>query len=65
MVFLRRGYLYLKEVHSLVTCIKFYNEEMWKAAAAFNDSTDLLNFSESNAADAKTVREYLINLISS
>ena len=65
MVFLPRGYLYLKEVHSLVICIKFYNEEMWKAAAAFNGSTDLLNFSESNAADAKTMHDYLINRISS
>ena len=37
---------------------------MWKAVAAFNDSTDTLNIFETNAPDAKIIHDWLINLIS-
>ena len=48
----------------MVTFLKYYDEEKGEAATAFIDLTDLLNFSETNAADAKTIHDCLLNIIS-
>ena len=48
----------------MVTFLKYYDEEKGEAATAFIDSTDLLNISETNAADAKTIHDCLLDIIS-
>ena len=51
-------------VQNLVTFIKYYDHEKGEAHTAFIDSTDLLNFSETNSAVSQTIHDRLINLIS-
>ena len=54
----------IANIQNLVTFIKFYGEEKEKTETTFTNSTDLLHFSETNAADTKTLFDCLINLIS-
>ena len=54
----------IANIQNSVTFIKFYDEEKGKAKIPFIDSTDLLQFSEDSAADAKTIHDSLITLIS-
>ena len=55
----------IANIQNLVTFVKLYDEEKGKAETVFIDSTDLLQFSETNAANSKTIYNCLNNLISS
>ena len=54
----------ISNAQNLVTFIKYYDHEKGEAHTAFIDSTDLLNFSETNSSDSQTIHDCLINLIS-
>ena len=54
----------ISNAQNLVTFIKYYDHEKAQARTAFIDSTDLLNFLETNSSDSQTSHNCLINLIS-
>ena len=54
----------ISNIQNLVTFIKYYDHEKREAHTASIDSTDLLNFSETNSANSQTIHDCLINLIS-
>ena len=54
----------ISNIKNLVTFIKYYDHEKGETHTVFIDSTDLLNFSETNSADSQTIHDCLINLIS-
>ena len=54
----------ITNIQNLVTFIKFYNYESGEVQTAFINSTDLLAFSESGSADAKSIHDCLLGLLS-
>ena len=53
----------ISNIQHLVTFIKYYDAEKGAANTVFIDAPDILEFSETNSADSKTIHDCLIKMI--